>query len=89
MKKHFSIALTFLIFLLPGFLGSQETEEQPEAAAACCFQHDGYQGNCVVTPTDEESCESILEYLNTPGKVGKAYCNGSKLRGGWKQVACE
>ncbi len=85
MKKYFSIAMIFLILLLPGFLGSQETEE---TTADCCFVRDGYQGHCTVTPGEEETCESILEYLNTAGTVGKTYCNNSKLRGGWALADC-
>lgn len=85
MKRNLVMAFVFLIFLLPGFLKSQE--EQP--ATVCCFDHDGYQGHCKVSPAEGETCASILEYLNTAGTVGKNYCNNSKFRGGWKQVECE
>jgi hypothetical protein len=89
MKKYLSIALTFFIFLLPAFLGSQESEEPSEPVAACCFEHANYQGTCVVTPGEGETCESILEYLNTPGTVSKTYCGGTRIRGGWTLVECE
>jgi hypothetical protein len=87
MKKYCLVALMFFIFLLPAFLGSQENEESSESTA-CCFIRDGYQGQCQVTPGEGETCASILEYLNTPGTVGKTYCNNSKFRGGWSQVDC-
>jgi hypothetical protein len=86
MKKYLSIVLVLFVFLLPGFLSSQESEE---TTAACCFVRDGYQGVCQVTPAEGETCESILEYLNTPGTVGKTYCNSSRFRGGWSQVECK
>ena len=77
----------FFIILLPAFLTSQEDNE-PSESTFCCFIRDGYQGQCKVTPGEGETCESILEYLNTPGTVGKTYCNNSKFRGGWSQVDC-
>ena len=86
MKRNLVMAFVFLMFLLPGFLKSQE--EKP-ATTACCFDHDGYQGHCKVTPAEGETCASILEYLNSAGAVGKTYCNNSKFRGGWTQVDCE
>jgi hypothetical protein len=85
MKRYFLMTLVFFVFLLPGFLSSQESEETP----ACCFVRDGYQGVCQVTPGEGETCESILEYLNTAGTVGKTYCNNSRFRGGWSQVECK
>jgi hypothetical protein len=88
MKKFLATFLMVFIVLLPALLQSDENEEE-QAQAQCCFTHDGYQGNCVVTPTEGETCESILEYLNTAGTVGKTYCNNSKWRGGWTQVSCE
>jgi hypothetical protein len=88
MKKYLAAFLMFFIVLLPGFLKSDESDEE-QATAQCCFTHDRYQGNCVATPGEGETCESILEYLNTPGTVGKTYCNNTKWRGGWTQVNCE
>ena len=40
-------------------------------------------------PGPEESCGDILAYLNNPNSVGKSYCGGTKVRGGWAQVQCE
>lgn len=87
MKRYLLMAFVFLLFLIPGFLKSQQNQEP--AATPCCFDHDGYQGHCKVTPAEGETCASILEYLNTAGTVGKTYCNNSKFRGGWTQVDCE
>jgi|GEM_PF-3230991 len=81
--------------LISGFLfagsdsekkASTETQTAPKE---CCYERPGYQGTCHVTPQDDETCESILKYLNTPGTIGKSYCGGNKLRGGWKTAACE
>lgn len=69
-------------------LGAAEPEKV-EVQKPCCLVHDGYQGICKVTPGKDESCASILEYLNTPGTVGKSYCGGNKLRGGWKSADCD
>ena len=62
--------------------------EEEQQVRVCCFERAGYQGTCRVTPGEEETCQTILEYLNTAGTVGKSYCGASKLRGGWKQVEC-
>jgi hypothetical protein len=37
----------------------------------------------------DETCASILEYLNNPRSVGKTYCNSTDVRGGWEPVVCE
>jgi hypothetical protein len=42
-----------------------------------------------VRPAGEETCASILEYLNNPRSVGKTYCNATDVRGGWKPAACK
>lgn len=70
------------------------TSEQPASADAvatdpCCFENPRYSGVCEVTPAEGESCSSILGYLNNPNSVGKAYCGGTAVRGGWSQTACE
>ena len=59
------------------------------AAGACCFVNQAYTGVCRVVPSDGETCESILRYLNTPNSTGKSYCGGTTIRGGWRQVACQ
>jgi len=57
--------------------------------AKCCFTNSAYSGVCEVVPAKDETCQSILQYLNTPNTVGKAYCGGTSIRGGWQQVACK
>jgi len=54
----------------------------------CCFTNDAFAGVCRVAPAPDETCESILRYLNTPNTVGKTYCRSTPIRGGWKQVVC-
>jgi hypothetical protein len=46
-------------------------------------------GTCEVSPANDETCSSILEYLNNPQSQGKAYCGNTNVRGGWKAVPCE
>ena len=55
----------------------------------CCFTNPRYTGVCVVTPAEDETCSSILAYLNNPNSVGKPYCGGTTIRGGWAQVECK
>jgi hypothetical protein len=55
----------------------------------CCFANPRYVGTCEVEPAKDETCASILEYLNNPQSQGKAYCNRTNIRGGWKQTPCE
>ena len=57
--------------------------------APCCFENPRFSGTCEVTPGEDESCSSILGYLNNPNSVGKTYCGNTKVRGGWTQVSCE
>jgi hypothetical protein len=55
----------------------------------CCFTNQAYSGVCEVTPAQDETCKSILDYLNTPNSAGKAYCGGTNIRGGWASAACK
>lgn len=57
--------------------------------ASCCFTNHRYTGVCAVEPGENETCGSILAYLNNPQSQGKSYCGNTNIRGGWKQVACE
>lgn len=54
----------------------------------CCFTNPSFTGACEETPAPAETCQSILEYLNTPNSAGKAYCDGTSIRGGWKPATC-
>jgi hypothetical protein len=55
----------------------------------CCFTNARYVGTCEIEPAQDETCAAILEYLNNPQSQGKAYCNSTAIRGGWKQVPCQ
>jgi hypothetical protein len=55
----------------------------------CCFTNARYVGTCEVEPAKDETCATILQYLNNPQSQGKAYCNATSVRGGWKQVPCQ
>ena len=55
----------------------------------CCFTNQRYSGVCQVAPEKDETCASILSYLNTPNSTGKSYCGGTDIRGGWTQVDCK
>ena len=67
----------------------KESGEADEFDEACCFTNPYFEGQCSVSPGESESCESILEYLNTANTEGKTYCDASLTRGGWKSVTCE
>ena len=56
--------------------------------AKCCFTNTAYAGVCEVTPAKDESCSTILQYLNTPNSTGKTYCGSTAVRGGWSQASC-
>lgn len=72
-----------------GIAEMNEPDAMSAASAACCFTNPRYTGVCTVVPGDDESCASILAYLNNPNSTGKAYCGGTTVRGGWQQIACE
>lgn len=90
MTKPYRLALLLAALLLPGLLATAAT---PEASATaqqkCCFNNPRFTGTCEVIPTGDETCSSILGYLNNPNSVGKAYCGNTKVRGGWAEVSCE
>ena len=54
----------------------------------CCFTNPRFNGVCQVEPAGDETCASILGYLNNPNSVGKNYCGNTPVRGGWAQVDC-
>jgi len=88
MKKRIAISALMLCLIFLAF-EHYAAEQTQEAAKECCFARKGYQGTCKVTPAEDETCSSILKYLNTPRTVGKTYCGASKLRGGWVMVDCK
>ena len=85
------VAVFFLTLCVSGFAMSAETDQEVTAIQQepCCFENPRFSGTCQVTPGPEESCGSILGYLNNPNSVGKAYCGNTKVRGGWSSVSCE
>jgi hypothetical protein len=70
-------------------MAAEEASATIAEQESCCFNNPGFTGTCQVVPGEDETCGSILAYLNNPNSVGKAYCGGTKVRGGWSQVACE
>ena len=86
--------LSFVVFAglaVAVMIGAPGEPEAANSAGAdpCCFTNPRYTGVCQVTPGEGESCSSILGYLNNPNSVGKSYCGGTTVRGGWSQVTCE
>ena len=82
---------SFLLILITAFLlvGVQLiAEDEQNEPAQCCFVNPNYQGVCAVSPSESESCEEVLAYLNTPLSVGKTYCENTRIRGGWERVNC-
>jgi hypothetical protein len=82
-------ALVVLAFTSTGstaFLAQDESEDSDEV---CCLENQAYEGTCTVEPEGDETCESILRYLNSPMTEGKDYCEGTNARGGWVQVECQ
>jgi hypothetical protein len=63
--------------------------DEPTARADCCFNNRAFSGVCVVTPEEDETCTTILAYLNNPQSQGKDYCGKTTIRGGWQQTTCE
>ena len=85
------ITALFCALCLAGVVAAAETDEMTTTTQQepCCFENPRYSGTCQVTPGPEETCGSILGYLNNPNSVGKTYCGNTKVRGGWSSVACE
>jgi hypothetical protein len=71
----------------PGCAAAAASAQDPRPV--CCFENARYVGTCEVEPAKDESCASILEYLNNLQSTGKSYCNSTNVRGGWKIVPCE
>ena len=63
--------------------------EDPSPRADCCFTNRSFSGVCRVKPEENETCATILAYLNDPRSQGKSYCGGPTIRSGWQQVPCE
>lgn len=61
----------------------------PETKKTCCFANPEYAGICEVEPADDETCASVLAYLNSPASTGKSYCSSTEIRRGWTQASCK
>ena len=55
----------------------------------CCYTNRAFTGVCRVRPARDETCATILTYLNDPQSQGKSYCGGTTIRSGWQQIPCE
>jgi hypothetical protein len=69
--------------------GEKGRVPQASEGTSCCFSNPRHTGVCMVEPGADETCASILAYLNNPQSQGKSYCGSSSVRGGWRQVACK
>ncbi len=76
--------LILAMVLMPAAGAALAAEPKPD----CCFTNSAFSGVCRVTPGQDETCKSILDYLNTPNSAGKTYCGGTQIRGGWEEVSC-
>lgn len=85
-RRHLHTA--FFIAVAPAFLLLPSIRAAAQAPAPCCFTNPAYSGICVVKPSDQETCKTILDYLNNPHSSGKTYCGGTTIRGGWKETKC-
>ena len=63
--------------------------QDPSPREDCCFSNRAFSGVCVVKPAEDETCATILAYLNNPQSQGKDYCGKTTIRGGWQQTSCE
>jgi hypothetical protein len=63
--------------------------QQTQPAPKCCFSNSRYTGVCEVTPGQDETCASILAYLNNLASTGKSYCGNTTVRGDWASVECK
>jgi hypothetical protein len=66
-----------------------ERLQSESSGKPCCFRNAAYAGTCEVQPAEDETCASILAYLNNPMAEGKSYCGGTTVRQGWTEVSCE
>lgn len=80
--------MPFTLFVLSWALSAAGAPPAADAGAKCCFTNTAYTGVCQVMPQEGETCQSILDYLNTPNSVGKNYCGDTNVRGGWQQASC-
>jgi hypothetical protein len=83
------VAFVALTLLSAGLRAPRAASQSENAKKPCCFKNPGYAGTCTVQPTEDETCASILAYLNNPVAEGKTYCGGTTIRRGWTEVSCD
>jgi hypothetical protein len=83
-----ALAATAVATALAG-LAAASLADGKDPRPHCCFTNARYVGTCEVDPDKDETCATILEYLNNPQSQGKGYCGSTSIRGGWKSVPCE
>ncbi len=66
-----------------------EPPQSEPSKKPCCLKNSSYAGTCKVQPAADETCASILAYLNNPMAEGKSYCGGTTVRQGWTKASCE
>jgi hypothetical protein len=84
-----TVLLTLVVGVLAAVPVAASCGQAHGEKAPCCFTNPRYVGVCKEAPSGEETCESILAYLNNPNSVGKAYCGNTDIRGGWAKVSCD
>jgi hypothetical protein len=93
MRRHPRVVLTGAVLCIAGgaimLLAGADSRAAAKPAEKCCFTNSRYTGVCEVIPGEDETCATVLAYLNNPHSVGKAYCGNTPVRGGWVQVGCE
>ena len=82
-------AAAALTFVSTATVRAPERSQSEPPKKACCFQNSAYSGTCKVVPSGDETCASILAYLNNPMAEVKSYCEGTSVRRGWIEVDCE
>jgi hypothetical protein len=69
-------------------VGGARPGRASEDPKPCCFTNERYSGVCQVLPGEDETCSSILAYLNDPASGGKSYCGNTNIRSGWIEADC-
>lgn len=82
-------AAAALTFVSAATVRVSERSQSEPPKKPCCFQNSAYSGTCKVEPVGDETCASILAYLNNPMAEGKSYCGSTTVRRGWIEVQCE
>jgi hypothetical protein len=79
-------AAAALLLVATGASTPSRAQEPPPPK--CCFTNPRYAGVCEVQPAKDETCRTVLDYLNNPMAQGKSYCGNTQVRGGWKAKGC-